>query len=68
MTVVSVQSYQDIVLFGQSVSGLCQHDGPVGGILYVEAGSKLSASSGYLDDAVRFRVCKGFKGSINCYN
>jgi len=47
------------------VGGFGQHDGTKGGILDVEAGSELTATSRNLDDAVGFGIGKCFECGID---
>ena len=56
MAVVGVQGDEDVILRGQNVHGLGQHDGTQGHVFDRRAGGKLTTACADLDDAVRLAL------------
>lgn len=62
---VAVEGDEDVVMFGEAVSGFCEHHGAFSGIVDGGAGGEGAASGEDLEDAIRLCFGESAKGAVD---
>ena len=65
MTVIGVESDENVVTLSETMSGFCKDDGTESHVFDGSAGCELATTGADLDDAVTLRLSEGFERSVD---